>query len=133
MEVFYIMVESDDEDPSTRKTDEIKEATTFFKEYLGVEPTVTNAVRIGKVSKPQLLKSAIQNLDDKVPVLQSKMKLKGKKTLIMLNILLRTFLYFLILTLCIFGLYLRFPHLYKRMLVTVVYINYIMTVTYICM
>ena len=133
MEVFYIMVESDDEDPSTRKTDEIKEATTFFKEYLGVEPTVTNAVRIGKVSKPQLLKSAIQNLDDKVPVLQSKMKLKGKKTLIMLNILLRTFLYFLILTLCIFGLYLRFPHLNKRMLVTVVYINYIMTVTYICM
>ena len=74
MEVFYNMVESDDKDPSARKTNEIKEATTLFKEYLGVEPTVTNAVRIGKVSKPQLLKLAIQNLDDKIPVLQLKRK-----------------------------------------------------------
>lgn len=42
------MVESDDEDPSARKADDIKEATSLFKEHLGVEPSVTNAVRIGK-------------------------------------------------------------------------------------
>ena len=73
---------------------EIKEATTLFKEYLGVEPTVTNAVRIGKVSKPQLLKLAIQNLDDKIPVLQSKMKLKRKENFDYAKYIV-TFLYFL--------------------------------------
>ena len=59
------MVESDNEDPSARKAD-IKKATSLFKECLGVEPTVTNAVRIGKASKPRLLKLILQNLNDKV-------------------------------------------------------------------
>ena len=40
------MVESDDEDQSAKKAGDINEATSLFKEYLGVEPTVTNAVRI---------------------------------------------------------------------------------------
>ena len=62
------MVESDNEDPSARKADDIKKATSLFKECLGVEPTVTNAVRIGKASncKPRLLKLTLQNLNDKV-------------------------------------------------------------------
>ena len=43
------MVESGDKDPSARKAGDISEATytSLFKEYVGVEPTVTNAVRIG--------------------------------------------------------------------------------------
>ena len=64
------MAESDDEDLSARKAGDINEATLLFKEYLGVEHTVTNAVRIGKkATKPQLLKLTFQNLDDKVSVL----------------------------------------------------------------
>ena len=46
--IVHNMAESEDEDPSARKTGDITEATSLFKEYLGVEPTVTNAVRIGK-------------------------------------------------------------------------------------
>ena len=42
------MVESDDEDLSARRAGDINEATSLFKEYLRIEPTVTNAVRIGK-------------------------------------------------------------------------------------
>ena len=43
------MVESGDKDPSARKAGDISEATytSLFKEYIGVELTVTNAVRIG--------------------------------------------------------------------------------------
>ena len=60
------MVESDNEDPSARKADDIKKATSLFKECLSVEPIVTNAVRIGKAFKPQLLKLTLQSLNDKV-------------------------------------------------------------------
>ena len=42
------MVESNDKDTSARKAGDINKTTSLFKEYLGVEPTVTNAVRIGK-------------------------------------------------------------------------------------
>ena len=47
------MVESDDEDSSAWKACDINETTSLFKKYIGVEPTVTKAVRIGqKATKP---------------------------------------------------------------------------------
>ena len=58
----------------------INEATSLFKEYLGVELTVTNAVRIGKkATKPRLFKLTLQNLDDKVSVLRNKLKLRKEE------------------------------------------------------
>ena len=74
------MVECDDEDPSARKAADINEATSLFKEYLGVEPTVTNAVRIRKkATKPRLLELTLQNLDDKVSVLRNILKLRKEE------------------------------------------------------
>ena len=67
------MVESNDEDPSARKTGDYNGATSLSKECLGVEPKITNVVRIGrKATKSQLLKSTLQNIDGKVCVLWNK-------------------------------------------------------------
>ena len=69
------MVESDDEDPSARKACDINETTSLFKEYISVEPTVTNVVRIGKkATKPQF-----QNLDNKDSDLRNKLKLRKEE------------------------------------------------------
>ena len=71
------MVESEDESPSTRKSINIKEATSLFKDHIGVETTVTNAVRIGrKGTKPRLLNLSLHNLNDKVTILCNKFKLR---------------------------------------------------------
>ena len=42
------MAESEEESPSARKSIDIKEATSLFKDHIGVETTVTNAVRIDR-------------------------------------------------------------------------------------
>ena len=79
--IVHNMTELQGEDPSVKKTNDINEATSLFKEYLGVETTLTNAVRIGKnATKPQLLKVTLQSLNYKVSVLQNKLKLRKTKT-----------------------------------------------------
>ena len=70
------MVESDDEDPSARKACDINETTSLFKDYIGVEPTVTNAVRIGK----KATKPPFQNLDNKDSDLRKILKLRKENS-----------------------------------------------------
>jgi len=51
--------------------------TKLFTDYLGVEAPITNANRIDrKGSKPCLLKISVDTLDNKISVLQNKMKLR---------------------------------------------------------
>ena len=60
-----------EEEPLTKKKDDINKVTSLFTEYIGVETAVTNAVRIGKKgNKPRLLKVGVSNLQDKISILR---------------------------------------------------------------
>ena len=73
------VIESLEEDASARKSDDINKVTSLFSDYLGVTCSVTNAVRIGKKgTKPHLLKVSVSNLQEKISILWSKMKLRDK-------------------------------------------------------
>ena len=77
--ILHNVKESVEEEPSNRKKDDVKEATSVFSEYVGVETVVTNAIRIGKKgTKPRLLKVSVRNLQDKVSILRGKMKLRNE-------------------------------------------------------
>lgn len=55
-------VEESAEGPSNRKKDDISKATSLFSEYMGVETTVTKAIRIEKKgTEPRLLKVSVVN------------------------------------------------------------------------
>ena len=77
--ILHKIEESVEEEPSNRKKDDIHKVTSLFTEYIGVETTVTNAIRIGKKgTKPRLLKVGISNLQDKISILRSKKKLRNE-------------------------------------------------------
>ena len=80
--ILHNIEESKEEDPQTRKRDDIKTATSLFTESLGVETLVTNAIRIGKKGgRARLLKVTVSNLQDKVAILRNKSKLKNGNNL----------------------------------------------------
>ena len=57
-------------------------ATSLFAKCLGVETSVTNAIRIGKKNKRhRLLKVTVSNLQDKVAILRNKYKLRNGNNL----------------------------------------------------
>ena len=77
--ILHNVKESLEEEPSNRKKDDMIGVTSLFSEYIGVETTVTNAIRIGKKGdKPRLLKVSISNLQDKISILRGKMKLRNE-------------------------------------------------------
>ena len=73
------MLEPLEQDASDRKSADSSKVTSLFSDYLGVTCSVTNAVWIGKKgTKPCLLKVSLSNLQDKITILQNKMKLRDK-------------------------------------------------------
>ena len=57
----------------------MQKVNSLFTEYIGVETTLTNAIRIGKKgTKPRLLKVGITNLQEKISILRSKKKLRNE-------------------------------------------------------
>ena len=77
--ILHNVKESEEEEPSNRKKDDITGAASLFSEYLGVDCAITNAIRIGKKGiKPRLLKVSVSNLQDKITILRGKMKLKNE-------------------------------------------------------
>ena len=71
--ILHNIEESKEEDPQTRKRDDIKKATSLFTKCLGVETLVTNAIRIGKkCDRARLLKVFVSSLQDKVAILRNK-------------------------------------------------------------
>ena len=77
--ILHNFKESLEEEPSNRKKDDVNGARSLFSEYIGVEATVTNAIRIGKKGvKPRLLKVSVSNLEDKISILRGKMKLRNE-------------------------------------------------------
>ena len=75
--ILHKVEESVEEEPSNRKKTIYKSYLTFT-EFVGVETTITNAIRIRKKGiKLRLLKMGIINLQDKISILRSKKKFKA--------------------------------------------------------
>ena len=77
--VLHNVLEPLDQDASDRKSADLSRVTSLFSDYLGITCSVTNAVWIGKKgTKPRLLKVTVSDLQDKISILQNKMKLRDK-------------------------------------------------------
>ena len=76
--IVHNFQESSSESPQSRKQEDIAKATSVLKEYLGINCTITNALRLGKKTqseKPRLLKITVSNVADKKAILRNKVQL----------------------------------------------------------
>ena len=79
--ILHNVEESSGDNGQVRKEQDVNKATFIFNEYMGIKPTVVNALRIGKRRdagsdvKPRLLKLTLASEQDKASLLRNCTKL----------------------------------------------------------
>lgn len=74
--ILHNVEESSGDNGQVRKEQDVNKATSIFNEYMGIKPTVVNALRIGKKRdagpdvKPRLLKLTLASEQDKASLLR---------------------------------------------------------------
>lgn len=82
--ILHNVEESSGDNGQVRKEQDVNKATSIFNEYMGIKPTVVNALRIGKRRdagpdvKPRLLKLTFGSEQDKASLLCNCTKLRNK-------------------------------------------------------
>ena len=77
--IFHNVVESTKPDGSARKNDDINFVKDLLHDYIGIDPTISNAIRIGKKSddKTRLLKVSVSCTQEKSSILSKCYKLRN--------------------------------------------------------
>ena len=82
--IIHNVEEPSGDNGKVRKEYDINKAASIFNEYMGIKPTIVNALRIGKRRdpgaeiKPRLLKLTLVSEQDKVLLLRNCTKLQNK-------------------------------------------------------
>jgi len=78
--IVHQLAESTQEEPQSRKAEDIETTSKLIQKYLGVTSTVTNAIRLGsKGAKPRLLKISVSSKREKSIILKNCTKLRNKE------------------------------------------------------
>ena len=78
--IIHNVSESTKETGPERKADDIAAVNGLLHKHLGISPTISNAIRLGKKSdRPQLLKISVALMQEKSAILRNCFKLKNSK------------------------------------------------------